>query len=88
MSGDIAFEPTFQRTISCDIRFVLLMIDKYANAQNLINEMKLVQTMPEPPPVPVSVIEEKMAPVMTEPIKKPIMPKGKMGVKKPSAVKS
>ena len=50
--------------------------------------MKLVQTMPEPPPVPVSVIEEKMAPVMTEPIKKPIMPKGKMGVKKPSAVKS
>ena len=63
MSGDIAFEPELQRTISCDIRYVLLMIDKYANAQNLINEMKLVQTMPETP-IPTPVMEA--APVIKE----------------------
>ncbi|MBN2747224.1 MAG: S46 family peptidase, partial [Bacteroidales bacterium] len=42
MSGDIAFEPELQRTISVDIRYVLFIIDKYAGATNLINEMKLV----------------------------------------------
>jgi len=42
MSGDIAFEPELQRTISVDIRYVLLIIDKYAGATNLIDEMKLV----------------------------------------------
>ena len=42
MSGDIAFEPKLQRTISVDIRYVLLIIDKYAGATNLIDEMKLV----------------------------------------------
>jgi len=40
MSGDIAFEPELQRTINVDIRYVMLIIDKYANAQNLINELK------------------------------------------------
>jgi hypothetical protein len=85
MSGDIAFEPTFQRTISCDIRYVLLMIDKYANAQNLINEMKLVQTMPEPPPVPVMVAP---VPPAVEPIMpKPVMPKAKPVAKKPAVKK-
>ena len=43
MSGDIAFEPELQRTISVDIRYVLFIIDKYAGAQNLINEMNLVK---------------------------------------------
>ena len=42
MSGDIAFEPELQRTISVDIRYVLLIIDKYAGATNLIDEMNLV----------------------------------------------
>jgi hypothetical protein len=42
MSGDIAFEPELQRTISVDIRYVLLIMDKYANAQNLISELKIV----------------------------------------------
>jgi hypothetical protein len=41
MSGDIAFEPELQRTISVDIRYVLFIIDKYAGATNLINEMTL-----------------------------------------------
>ncbi|MDD2529210.1 MAG: S46 family peptidase [Lentimicrobiaceae bacterium] len=42
MSGDIAFEPELQRTISVDIRYVMLIIDKYANAQNLIEELHFV----------------------------------------------
>jgi hypothetical protein len=43
MSGDIAFEPGLQRTISVDIRYVLFIIDKYAGAKNLINEMSIVK---------------------------------------------
>jgi hypothetical protein len=44
MSGDIAFEPELQRTISVDIRYVLFVIDKYAGAKHLIEEMKLMKT--------------------------------------------
>ena len=43
MSGDIAFEPDLQRTINVDIRYVLFIIDKYAGAQNIINELKIVK---------------------------------------------
>jgi hypothetical protein len=43
MSGDIAFEPELQRCISVDIRYVLFIIDKYAGAKHLIDEMKLVR---------------------------------------------
>ncbi len=43
MSGDIAYEPNLQRTICVDIRYVLFCIDKLAGAQNLINEMKIVE---------------------------------------------
>jgi len=42
MSGDIAFEPELQRTISVDIRYVLFIVDKFAGARNLIDEMTLV----------------------------------------------
>ncbi|RLD57432.1 MAG: serine protease, partial [Bacteroidetes bacterium] len=48
MSGDIAFEPKIQRTISVDIRYVLFIIDKYAGATHLIDEMKLVKKRPLP----------------------------------------
>jgi hypothetical protein len=43
MSGDLAFEPELQRCISVDIRFVLWVIDKYAGATHLIDEMQIVQ---------------------------------------------
>lgn len=43
MSGDIFFEPELQRTISADIRYVLFIIDKFAGAGHLVNEMKLVK---------------------------------------------
>jgi hypothetical protein len=43
MSGDIMFEPDLQRTINVDIRYVLFIIDKFAGANNLINELTLVK---------------------------------------------
>ena len=42
MSGDIAFEPQLQRTISVDIRYVLWIVDKFAGATNIIEELDLV----------------------------------------------
>ena len=36
------FDPSLKRTISVDIRYVLFIIEKYAGADNLIKEMKLV----------------------------------------------
>ena len=44
MSGDIAFEPELQRTISVDIRYVLFIIDKYAGAKNIINELSIMDS--------------------------------------------
>ena len=43
MSGDIAFEDKLQRTISVDVRYILFIIDKFANASNIIDELTLVQ---------------------------------------------
>ena len=43
MSGDIEFEKNLQRTINVDIRYVLFIIDKFAGAENIINELKLVK---------------------------------------------
>jgi hypothetical protein len=41
MSGDIAFEPDLQRTISVDIRYVLWMIEKWGKCNRLIEELNL-----------------------------------------------
>ncbi len=43
MSGDIAFETELQKCINVDIRYVLFVIDKYAGAGHLIEEMKIVK---------------------------------------------
>jgi hypothetical protein len=43
MSGDIAFEPELQKCINVDIRFVLWVIDKFAEAEHLIDEMTIVE---------------------------------------------
>ncbi len=48
MSGDVNFEPTLQRTINVDIRYVLFVIDKVYGATNLIDELDIVKAMPEP----------------------------------------
>lgn len=42
MSGDIIFEPTVQRTISVDIRYVLFILDKFGEAKYLLDELKIV----------------------------------------------
>lgn len=42
MSGDLVFEPKYQRCIGVDIRYVLFMIEKYGKAKRLIDELKLV----------------------------------------------
>jgi len=41
MSGDIAFDKKYKRTIVCDIRFVLFLVDKLGGADNLIKEMDI-----------------------------------------------
>ncbi len=43
MSGDIVFEPELQRTISVDIRYTLFIIDKFAGAKHLVEEMTIVK---------------------------------------------
>lgn len=41
MSGDIAFDKKYKRTICVDARFVLFLIDKLGGAKNLIAEMDI-----------------------------------------------
>ncbi|MBO4581400.1 MAG: S46 family peptidase [Bacteroidales bacterium] len=43
MSGDLSFENEVQRTICMDTRYLLFIIDKMANAQNLMQELKIVE---------------------------------------------
>ena len=40
--SDIYYDPNICRNIMVDLRYVLFIIDKYAGAKHLINEMKLV----------------------------------------------
>ncbi len=42
ISVDIAFEPELAKTIIVDIRYVLFIIDKFAGATNLVEEMDIV----------------------------------------------
>ena len=64
MSGDIAFEPQLQRTISVDIRYVMWILDKYAGCTNLIEEMDFVyaadeEGMPEEADEPMEATDGK-----------------------------
>jgi len=47
MSCDIAYEPVLQKCISVDIRFVMWVIDKYAGAKNLIDEITFADNSDE-----------------------------------------
>ncbi len=42
MAGDVIFDPDLQRTINVDIRYVLWIIDKYAGAKHIVDEMTIV----------------------------------------------
>ncbi|MCK4663101.1 MAG: S46 family peptidase [Bacteroidales bacterium] len=46
VGGDIIFDPDMQRCVNVDIRYVLLIIDKYAGATHLIDEMTLINNKP------------------------------------------
>ena len=41
MAGDVIFDEELQRTISVDIRYVLFLIDKFAGATHIIDELTL-----------------------------------------------
>lgn len=43
MSGDVDFEENLQRCINLDTRYMLWIVDKFAGAKNLINEMTIVK---------------------------------------------
>ncbi|MGC4058021.1 MAG: S46 family peptidase [Chitinophagaceae bacterium] len=43
MSGDLAFDKKYKRTIVCDARFILFLIDKLGGAHNLIEEMDIMK---------------------------------------------
>ena len=43
MSSDVMFEPNLQRCICVDIRYVLLLLDKFGGAGYLLDEMNLVR---------------------------------------------
>ena len=48
MSSDIAFAPGLQRTIVVDARYVLFIIDKFAGAGHLVDELTIRKTVPLP----------------------------------------
>ncbi|MFA7687489.1 MAG: S46 family peptidase [Moheibacter sp.] len=43
MAGDVIFDPKLQRTISVDVRYILFIIDKFAGAKNIIDELTIVK---------------------------------------------
>ncbi len=43
ISGDIQYQPRYQRTLSVDIRYTLFIIEKFAGATNLIEEMNIIR---------------------------------------------
>ncbi|MBQ7342164.1 MAG: S46 family peptidase [Alistipes sp.] len=43
MSGDVAFEPELQRCIGVDVRYVLFIIEKFAGAKWLIDELDIAK---------------------------------------------
>jgi hypothetical protein len=42
MAGDVIFDKDLQRTINVDIRYVLWLIDKYAKAKHIVDELTIV----------------------------------------------
>ncbi|ARS37860.1 serine protease [Pontibacter actiniarum] len=44
MTGDLVYDPDYKRCINMDSRYLLFLIDKFAGAQNLINEMTIVDS--------------------------------------------
>ena len=43
MTGDLVYDAELKRCINVDVRYILFIIDKYANAGHLIDEMTIRQ---------------------------------------------
>jgi len=43
IASDMMYDPDYSRNVTLDIRYVLFIIDKYAGAKHLINEMNLIK---------------------------------------------
>jgi hypothetical protein len=43
MAGDVIFDAKLQRTINCDIRYVLWVIENFSGAKHIVDEMTLVK---------------------------------------------
>lgn len=43
MAGDVIFDDKLQKTINVDIRYVLFIIEKYADAKHIVDEMDIVK---------------------------------------------
>ena len=43
MAGDVIFDPKLQRTINVDIRYVLWVIENFAGAKHIVDEMTIVK---------------------------------------------
>lgn len=43
MSSDLTYTPEYQRCINVDIRFVLWVVDKFAGAENILNELTIIK---------------------------------------------
>ena len=47
LTGDIAFRPSSQRAVCVDIRYTLFIIEKFAGAKHLVDEMTIIHTTKE-----------------------------------------
>ena len=43
MAGDLYYNPKYNKCVCVDIRFILWILDKYARASNLLNEISIVE---------------------------------------------
>lgn len=43
MAGDVIFDSKLQKTINVDIRYVLFIIDKFAGAKHIVDEMTIIR---------------------------------------------
>ena len=62
MSGDIAYEPSLQRTIAVDVRYVLFVVEKLMGGSNIIDELKFARKATKPMEVPQQVTPLPEAP--------------------------
>jgi hypothetical protein len=81
MSGDIAYEPELQRTISVDIRYVMWTIDKLMGGKNIVDEVKYA---PKKEVKPVAPATQTPAPtIVPAPDRAPAQKPEKVGAGKP-----